>query len=216
MSPGGLGRRPFPDAKDHAHLMRMALPDVVPPRPKSKAWRIWWYGSQGQTSQCVGFAWHALLRAKPMLQRDPAPDFIYHEAQKVDEWEGEDYDGTSVRAGAKVLQAAGKLVSYSWAFDVETVLNWIAFKGPVVLGTTWFEGMDHPDENGIVLPTGAERGGHAYTALTTNEKLRLVGCQQSWPKPWGKNGRFFIRYEDLDQLIQNGGEACTPTEAVEI
>ena len=33
--------------------------------------------------------------------------WLYHEAQKVDEWPGEDYDGTSVRAGLDILRKRG-------------------------------------------------------------------------------------------------------------
>ena len=33
--------------------------------------------------------------------------WLYHEAQKIDEWPGEDYDGTSVRAGLDILRKRG-------------------------------------------------------------------------------------------------------------
>jgi hypothetical protein len=33
--------------------------------------------------------------------------WLYHEAQRIDEWPGEDYDGTSVRAGMDVLRTEG-------------------------------------------------------------------------------------------------------------
>jgi hypothetical protein len=66
-----------------------------------------WYESmdQGSEGACVGFGW---TRAMMILNRRryDAP-WLYHEAQKVDEWTGEDYDGTSVRAGADVLRARG-------------------------------------------------------------------------------------------------------------
>ena len=210
----GFGRLPSLDARDHLHLMGMALPVSVAPMPTQKMWRVWWKGDQGDTSQCVGYAWHGLLRSLPLLQRDPVPWTIYTKAQRVDEWEGEDYDGTSVRAGAKVLKAAGRISSYGWAFDIDTVLRWLAFKGPVVLGTNWYEGMMHPDSTGLVIPSGEIVGGHAYIAIGfDNMKDRLI-CQNSWGEDFGPiNGRFHLNYDDADALIHEGGEACTSTEA---
>ena len=210
----GLGRRAALDTRDHQHLMTAALPDVVPPRPISKTWRLWWKGDQRDTSQCVGYAWHGLLRALPHLQRDPLPKAIYDQAQPLDEFDDTPpAEGTSVRAGAKALQADGKLTAYSWAFDVETMLNWLAFHGPVVLGTTWFNAMFEPDATGLVIPSGAEAGGHAYVAIGYNDTTRRVLCQNSWGSDWGLKGRFWLRYEDVNQLIQNGGECCAPTES---
>jgi hypothetical protein len=210
----GLGRRPAPDPRDHAHLMRMVLSDVVPPRPKAKTWRLWWKGDQGQTSQCVGYAWHGLLRALPHLQREPLPKEIYDLAQPIDEFEDTPpAEGTSVRAGAKVLRVAGKLTAYSWAFDLDTALNWLAFHGPVVLGTTWFESMFSPDITGLVIPSGAVAGGHAYLAIGYNDVTKRLLCQNSWGTSWGLKGRFSIGYADVTELIQNGGECCAPTES---
>jgi hypothetical protein len=210
----GLGRRHAPDSRDQGHLMRAVLPDVVPPRPTSKTWRVWWKGDQGETSQCVGYAWHGLLRALPHLQREPLPEPIYDRAQVLDEFDDTPpADGTSVRAGAKMLQEAGKLTAYSWAFDLETVLNWLAFHGPVVLGTTWFQAMFHPDDTGLVRPEGREAGGHAYVCLGYNDTTRRLLCQNSWGTTWGIKGRFYVRYEDITELIQNGGEAAAPTES---
>src|SRR5688572_4499865 len=108
MSEYGLGRRPAVDARDQAFPMAAKLVEL-PVRPKTKTWRVWWKGNQGSDPHCVGFAWYAMLRSLPLLQREPPAQFIYHEAQKVDEWDGEGYPGTSVRAGAKVLQREGKI-----------------------------------------------------------------------------------------------------------
>jgi len=208
----GLGRRPSVDERDRLHLMARELPATLPARPIRKTWRLWWKGDQGKTSECVGYSWYAMLRALPLLQREPLPETIYHDAQRLDEWEGEDYDGTSVRAGAKALQVAGKIRTYAWAFELEAALNWLAIKGPVVLGTDWLQDMFTPGADGIVRVSGSVAGGHAYLALGYDDKAKLLICQNSWSTAWGKSGRFFIRYADADRLIKEGGEACTATE----
>lgn len=216
MNSNMLGRKKSVDARDLNHLMAHKL-EAGLVRPKSMQWSLRWHGDQGQTSMCVGFGFYGLLRAKPKLQYDPQPKLIYEGAQKNDEWPGEAYDGTSVRGGAKFLQSVNKLSSYAWAFDVNTVLNWIGSKGPVVLGTDWTNQMFTPDVNGLVTvgdlnnPTNIA-GGHCYVAIGYNDKTRLVTLQNSWGKSWGIKGRFYMTYADVDALIKNQGEACTPVE----
>lgn len=210
----GFGRLKAVDERDQAHLLSLPahLVGMVP--PPMKLWRIWWHGDQGDTNMCVGYAWHGLLRALPLLQRTPVASVIYHEAQKLDEYPGEDYEGTSVRGGAKALKADGKIVSYGWAFDVQTVLQWLAFKGPVVLGTNWYDSMMETDSTGLVIPGGTIAGGHAYLAIGYDTAKERLICQNSWGREWGSiHGRFHLHYDDADALIKDEGEACTCVEA---
>jgi hypothetical protein len=61
---------------------------------------------QGKEGACVGFAWSHELAAYPVrveVDDEFARSKIYAEAQKIDEWPGEAYHGTSVLAGAKVV-----------------------------------------------------------------------------------------------------------------
>ena len=58
----------------------------------------------GHEGACVGFG---ISRLASHLNRKLYDGFwLYHEAQKIDEWPGEDYDGTSVRAGLDILASA--------------------------------------------------------------------------------------------------------------
>jgi hypothetical protein len=209
-----LGRKFAPDARDKNFPLSASIPATIS-RPIRKQWAIWWKGDQGSTSQCVGYSWHGLLRARPLTQYDPKPDFIYHEAQKVDEWPGEEptYEGTSVRAGAKVLLSEGKIKEYRWAFNVDTVLNWLGNKGPVVMGTIWTVNMFNHQQGVVRIgdPTDIA-GGHCYLAIGYNDQSKLITFQNSWGRSWGDNGRFYISYDEVDYLIKQDGEACTPTE----
>src|SRR3954453_10392858 len=69
----------------------------------------WWdFYNQGQEGACVGFG---ISRLASQLNRKRYDGFwLYHEAQKVDEYPGEDYEGTSVRAGLDVLRTRGHCV----------------------------------------------------------------------------------------------------------
>lgn len=206
----GFGRRFSPDVRDHKFLLRSAAPfEKIPQR---KTWRIWWKGDQQDTPMCVGYSWHALLRALPNLQRDPSPEILYAMAQRNDEWPGEDYAGSSVRGGAKALQAMGKISAYGWALNIHEAIQWVGTHGPVVLGTNWYASMMTPDKHGHIVPKGRLVGGHAYLLLGYDDKKELALIQNSWGKPWGLNGRAWISYAHLDRLIQEDGEACSPTE----
>lgn len=71
----------------------------------------WWdFYDQGNEGACVGYS---CSRMMTLLNRKrySAP-WLYHESQKIDEWPGEDYDGTSVRAGCDVLRTEGHRYVY--------------------------------------------------------------------------------------------------------
>jgi hypothetical protein len=142
---------------------------------------------------------------------------IYDAAQRVDQWPGESYAGTSVRAGAKVLMSKGVIQGYRWAFDAASVVDALLHRGPVVVGTWWYQDMFRPVTNkrlkkNIITATGAKAGRHAYMLNGVNTKLGLVRVKNSWGRDWGDNGHAWISIADLDKLIRDGGEACLAIE----
>lgn len=77
---------------------------VKPPRTEDTLG--WWrFYDQGNEGACVGFASSRMMTLLNRARYD-AP-WLYHEAQRIDEWDGEDYEGTSVRAGMDVLRKKG-------------------------------------------------------------------------------------------------------------
>ncbi len=66
----------------------------------------WWASyDQGAEGACVGFA---ISRMMTLLNRRRYDGFRhYRESQKVDDWAGENYSGTSVRAGCDVARKQG-------------------------------------------------------------------------------------------------------------
>ena len=87
--------------------------------PRSYTWSLPVYLDQGYEGACVGFSWSHELAARPVEVQGVTNETarqVYFEAQRIDEWEGGAYDGaipfyegTSVLAGAKALQAQGKI-----------------------------------------------------------------------------------------------------------
>lgn len=203
-----FGRLLSVDGRDRLHLM--------PPLTVTRTQMFWITGpvlDQGSFPHCVGYAWKQFLQTTPRRTLvGPHAAQLYNEAQLVDEWPGEDYDGTSVRAGAKVLHARQYLSEYVWGYDTNTIKDFVLMRGPVVLGTIWTTGMMSPDSNGWVYPQGNVVGGHAYTACGYSTIRHAFRCINSWSRSWGQHGKFWLHENELSYLLSNGGEACSAIE----
>lgn len=216
----GLGRIVAPDDRDRDHLIRPMLSVVPSEEEPLRTSRYWfsngWWGDQGDRPHCVGYGWAHWLEDGPFTHPGQSPIVdpveLYRRAQLIDEWPGENYDGTSVRAGAKVLQSLGYVGEYRWAFDVWTVVRTLLELGPVVLGVNWYGGMFTPNEDGLIRPTGRLAGGHCVVANGANVRRGIVRIKNSWGRDWGKNGNCWMSFDDLDRLIREDGEACLAVE----
>lgn len=232
-----FGRLHAPDSRDAAFPMRLMLDpirEVAFPRGIPEGTRHYNTGpilNQGATGTCVAHGWTSKANGAPIMQPTGLhPYDLYRKIVLVDEWRENDREatapngqlqsGTSVRAGAKVLQSMGLLQSYLWAESVDDVRAWhLAGKGGIVLGTTWKSDMMKVDSDGFVSYTGRDEGGHCYvtkgwsdTVKRGGRKVRAARCQQSWGDKWGQKGFFWFSEEDLAKAIADYGEACAATE----
>lgn len=182
----------------------------------AKRWKLPECLDQGTEGACVGFGWTHELLAEPVRVIGVDPFAVYHRAQQIDEWPGENYEGTSVLAGAKAIQEFGHLQEYRWAFTVDDILATLVAHGPVVVGVNWHKGMANPDELGYIRATGPILGGHCVClrGITLNKsgtsaKWAVLG-RNSWGRAWGQRGDFKLPSDDLEKLLVAGGEACVP------
>lgn len=216
----GMGRKVSFDERSKDYPIRQLLGETT---LRNKVWRRPIALDQGITSECVGYSlWGAYntqpqTRSYPFAQRTMyTPTDIYHGAQLLDEWAGENYDGSSVLGGVKWMHQMGLIREYRWCFTLDEVLQTLAYVGPVVVGTNWlsdmFNGPD-PDPGRLAAPeyalscTGAAAGGHAYELHGVDIDGELVIGTNSWSSSWGDEGRMYIKWEDLDTLLQDQGEA---------
>jgi len=150
-------------------------------KPKSNDWRITrpFLIDQGREGACGGFTITNELQARPSevvigdesVTNQFAVERIYHEAQKIDPWEGgsyygasPNYSGTSILACIKIAQRLGYFKEYRWAFGLRDLVLGVGHRGPAVLGISWFDSNYNPDANGFIAPLGNKVGGHAILA----------------------------------------------------
>jgi hypothetical protein len=205
---------------------------VAPVEPHEVAWEVPNPPlDQGREGACVGFGWtHEALTAPVKvvfsLVRFLMPlglagkpgnviaQWIYKRAQKIDEFPGEAYEGTSVNAGAKVMRSLGLVKEWRWCFSASEVIQAL-MNGPVVLGIPWYYGM-YEAPGGILKVSGDKVGGHCILARaykpagTIFPDEAAVGLFNSWGPSWGVKGCAWIRVSELQKLLSDQGEACVP------
>lgn len=215
----GLGRLMAKDQNDHKFLMRRMAEEAA--KIVCKTWRCYGVLDQGKTNQCVGYSVWNWLASGPIINVPRfAPEWLYRESQKEDEWPGEDYEGTSGRGAFKVLLREGFIGEYRWAFDAATILDHLLAVGPVVVGTNWYKDMDTPDANGVIHIGGNKEGGHEYLLIGghRDRKFKSIGRKpvvrivNSWGVGWGQRGRAWMLLEDLERLMHEDGEASIANE----
>ena len=199
--------------------------------------RVLWHGGpvldQSREGACVGFGWTGELLARPRTQVGVSTILAnahavrtYKAAQKLDEWGGENYSGTSVLAGAKAVERSGMMKGYRWCFGIDDVRDTLITNGPVVIGINWYESMYYTDENGFVGVAGELVGGHCLLltgydpAYPDPEDHRVTHEMYRWRNSWGKSygtgGNAWISAADLKRLLSEDGEDCVAGERLSV
>ncbi len=215
--PGGLGRFAAVDPRDKRHPLQLLLPRKRVALT-SKTWRHATPLDQGQTSRCVAFAWASFLGAVPIqtkkgVRDDAYLNATYKQAQALDEWPGDQYNGTSVRAGAKALQQQGHIAEYLWGTTVDELRQFVLTRGTVVVGSDWYEEMFFPEHHdGHLVHEGAVAGGHAWLVIGYNASKKAFVMMNSWGKNWGKDGTALVSEDVMNNLLGAGAEMCSAVE----
>lgn len=147
----------------------------------------WWdFYDQGFEGSCVGFS---VSRAKSLVDRTRyGGRWLYKEAQKIDEWPGEDYEGTSVRAGLEVLRTRGHRRLIGGVLQDERL-------GDGIAAYRWATSVEEI---------------HAVIKMPLADSLGAVPLLQSW----GRSYPHIVWLPDtvLERLLGEDGEAATFTD----
>jgi hypothetical protein len=211
----GLGHIELADARDADFPLSAILP-ATPFITQKMWWDNGWWGDQGNTSMCTVFSWSHWLEDGPMIQDElvnqerPLYDVtqLYQKAQLNDGLPGTNYNGSTVRAVAKILKGLNIISEYRWASSVDDISTCLLTLGPVVVGTRWYTNMFNPDSSYQIHVGGGMAGGHAYVLNGVDMEKKLFRIKNSWGKSWGQEGHAFISFDDFAGLLANGGQAC--------
>jgi hypothetical protein len=235
----GLGRKFAPDARDENYPMRTLLPKAIETLPTSKTWDF--RGAvldQGGTGTCTAHAAAHFVRSAPMRHKHDLNAFdIYREGVLLDEWGDNDVEatrtddqlqfGSSGRGMVKALEARGIIKEYRWGWSVDEISAWVLTRGPVLIGTNWYEDFFNPTTEGFVkfkTPDGGGiAGGHETVVRAANRTKAIALVVNSWSARWNANanpppglrcppGHFLIDFETLHRLIREGGDGVSPIE----
>jgi hypothetical protein len=203
------------DERSRSYPIRAA---IVETKFRSYTWRCLQWNNQGVEGACVGHSWSHEISARPVeikVGTDVAQK-IYKRAQELDAWVGENYEGTSVIAGAKACSEFGYIGEYRWAFSLDDLRLAVGYRGPAVLGINWTEDMFDTDGSGYLHATGEVMGGHAILCNGVSEKRKCFRLHNSWGRGWGIEGEALISFDDLGRLLAAEGEACIPVQRLNI
>lgn len=173
---------------------------------------------QGNLGSCTGNALAQLLNTakfKNVRTRYLTEDValrLYSKATALDDEPGAyppDDTGSSGLAVAKAGVSFGYLSGYRHAFGMAHFLDAIQ-QQPVIVGTTWYDGMFEPDARGYIKPSGDVAGGHEYLVLGANVRWRYVTILNSWSASWGRKGRALIHFDDFASLLADQGDVTVP------
>lgn len=210
------------DPRDNDFLIRDVLPQSDLPQIDKKFW--WadgWHGDQGSSHECVTYSWNHWLEDGPVIQdvipgrRKPLLDTtdFYNKCQLWDDVPGEGYNGTTLRAGAKILQRLEVIDEYRWAKTLDEVIAVVTHHGPIIAGTRWTKNMSNPTSHRhMIRPTGRGHGGHAYLINGVDTVNEIFRIKNSWGRHWGDNGHAYIRFHHFERLLDDDGDACTAFE----
>lgn len=179
-------------------------------------WDLGWQGDQGASPHCVAYSALHRIENSPRTHPTPGPvadpRTFYSRAQQIDEWPGEAYDGTSVRAGAKVARELGFISEFRRIATMDELKAAIALEGPVILGTYWYYSMFNPrylkSADGkyrwtvvVDAAEGGIAGGHAYLANGINFEAQTIRILNSWGPTWGVEGRATLTFATAERLV---------------
>lgn len=177
---------------------------------RDRAWRNWWWGNQGQTSQCTAYGTLHLMGCAPVIHKGKNPLWnpvdLYRLIQSIDISEGRNYGfdgGATTLAACKAAERIGWIGGYEWVKDFESCLGYLHDVGPLIAGTNWYDSMFKRNEYHVTTITNDAYvvGGHLYCVNGIYPQLKRVRIAQTWG-----DGYYYLSIADFRRLFEEDGE----------
>lgn len=134
---------------------------------------------------------------------------VYSDAETLDgdgPWPPNDNGSTGLSV-AKVLAGRKWISGYQHAFTPEACLTALS-RQSVIVGTNWYTGMFNTNSKVELVASGKVEGGHEYVLDQIDVDNQRVWIQNSWSDSWGQQGRAWMTWTMLEQLLGEDGD-CT-------
>jgi hypothetical protein len=175
---------------------------------------------QGELGSCTGNATAQLINTDYFTKSRPAGYLterdavqLYELATHLDGIPNNTYPptdgGSSGLGAAKAGKKLGYFTGYTHAFGFEHFAAALQLQ-PVIVGTTWHDGMFTPSSIGFVRPTGGIAGGHEYLCLGISYETKTLTFLNSWGSGWSLGGRFLMHFSDFQKLLADQGDVTAP------
>jgi hypothetical protein len=209
------------------------------------AGRIWQHGpvlDQGAEGACVGFGSSGAVAAEPLSRVGVSNSYArnwYRAAQRLDEWPGEAYEGTSVLAGCLEGRRRKMWSGFRWAKrPAELAAGIVADSlGPAIIGVQWSEQLYRVPSSGLLdagvrldpdlghcvllfgyVPAWADctpalqEGLRSHGLDTAAQQLKAPGFPllNSWSAAWGNGGRALAPVALVQRWFDARGEFGLP------
>ncbi len=220
----------IPDQRDW--IYRPSLSIVPPKLEPTEELHILNQHSEGA---CTGFALAAainMMNAKAGMDDRVSPRMLYEMAKRHDEWQGEDYAGSSLRGAIHGWKHMGVCAEEKWKYFAnparrgDLTLDRARNARNHTLGAYYRLRPEIAEYHAAINETGVvavsakvhsgwndpaedliqqqekTRGAHAFALVGYDARGFLV--QNSWGKGWGRDGMALWSYEDWIENIMDG------------
>lgn len=109
------------------------------------------------------------------------------------------------------LEKQGLVRSFRHTRSLMTALR-LLNAGPISIGVAWYQSMFTPDPNGLLTVDEGSgvAGGHQVCITADDADRRRVRVRNSWGTSWGDAGHAWLSWDDLDDLLRDGGDVVQP------
>lgn len=213
--PRALGRNVYHDSRNLAYPWKKTSLGLT-----SQLWpRRIPILDQGNVGSCTGNEQVGSLGTDPIIGALPSGSPTLDESLALKIYSGAETidgdgpyppndNGSSGPSAAQVAKNLGLISGYLHCFSLADVLDALE-KGPVGIGSNWYDSMDSPDSSGLVTitPGASIRGGHEYLCRGKDVGKKLLYLDNSWGTSWGEKGSFSYTYATLERLLAEQGDA---------